>query len=136
VTRTFYLRIYGADRTFYEGEAEYISIPTVDGEYAVMAHHENVVVSILPGTLKYRLPGEEMQYVYTSPGMMRVENNDVLVLVATVERPEEIDENRSTEREIQAREAMAQKRSRQEYILAEATLQRAVNRLKVKKRGT
>ncbi|MBO6015969.1 MAG: ATP synthase F1 subunit epsilon [Lachnospiraceae bacterium] len=135
MSRTFHLRIYAADRTFYEGEAEYVSIPTVDGEYGVMAYHENLVVSIVAGTLKYRFPAEEMQIAFVSPGMMRVENNDVLILVETVERPEEIDENRSQERAREAREAMALKRSRQEYLLAEATLQRAVNRLKVKKRN-
>ncbi|MBR1691313.1 MAG: ATP synthase F1 subunit epsilon [Lachnospiraceae bacterium] len=135
MSHTFHLRIYEADGVFYEGEAELVVIPTVDGEFGVMAHHENMVVSIIPGMLKYRIAEEELRIASVSSGMMRVENNDVLVLVASAERPEEIDEARATEEERAAKEAMLQKRSLQEYILAEATLQRAVNRLKVKNRN-
>lgn len=132
MSHTFHLRIYEADSVFYEGEAELVVVPTTDGEFGVMAHHENMVVSVVPGTMRYRLLQEETKQAFVSSGMMRVENNDVLVLVASAERPEEIDENRASENERAAREALLQKRSRQEYILAEATLQRAVNRLKVK----
>lgn len=132
MSRTFHLRIYEADSTFYDGQAELVVVPTVDGEFGVMAHHENMVVSVIPGTMKYRIQGQETKQAFVSSGMMRVENNDVLVLVASAERPEDIDENRASENERAAREALLQKRSRQEYILAEATLQRAVNRLKVK----
>ncbi|MBR1931504.1 MAG: ATP synthase F1 subunit epsilon [Lachnospiraceae bacterium] len=136
MTRTFHLRIYESSRTFCEGEAELVVVPTVDGEYGVMAHHENIVVSIIPGQMKYRMTGEEARYASVSSGMMRVENNDVLILVDSAERPEEIDVVRAQEEEEAAREAMLQKRSIQEYVLAEATLQRAMNRLKVKRRSS
>lgn len=131
--RTFHLRIYEADGTFFEGEAEMVVVPTIDGEYGVMAYHENIVVSVESGILKYRPEGEEETlYASVSSGMMRVENNDVLILVDSAEHPDEIDETRAREEEEAAREAMLQKRSVQEYLMAEATLQRAVNRLKLK----
>lgn len=135
MSRTFHLRIYESSRTFLEGEAELVVVPTVDGEYGVMAHHENIVVSVLPGQLKYRMEGDGLRYASISSGMMRVENNDVLILVDSAERPEEIDEIRALTEEEEAREAMLQKRSIQEYVLAEATLQRAMNRLKVKRKS-
>jgi len=58
----------------------------------------------------------------------------VLVLVDSVERPEEIDAARARREADQAREAMLQKKSRQEYQLAQASLARAMNRLRVKAR--
>ena len=64
--------------------------------------------------------------------MVKVERNDVLVLVDSVERPEEIDAARARREADEAREAMLQRKSRQEYQLAQATLARALNRLKVK----
>ncbi len=134
MSKTFHLRVYEANSTFCEGEAELVVIPTVDGEYGVMAHHENIVVSIIPGQMKYRMAGEETQYASVSSGMIRVENNDVLVLVESAERPDEIDEKRAEEEESMAKEAMLQKRSMQDYVLAEATLQRAMSRLKVKRK--
>ena len=75
-----------------------------------------------------------MELAAVSSGMMKVEKNDVLILVDSVERPEEIDEARAQREADEAREAMLQKKSRQEYQLAQATLARAMNRLRVKAR--
>ncbi len=132
---TFKLRVYEADGIFASGEAESIVIPTIDGEYGVMANHENLVVSIVPGMLKYRMKGDEDRIAAVSSGMMRVENNDVLIIVESAERPEDIDEERSREAEAEAKEEMLRKKSEEDYFLAESTLIRAINRLKVKNRG-
>ncbi len=129
---TFSLSIYEADDVFLEGEAELVVIPTVDGEYGIKANHENMVFSVVPGKLKYRMVGEEMKTAFVSSGMMRVEDNDVLILTEAAEHPWEIDEVRAKRKEAQAREAILQKRSMQEYYLAQATLIRSINRLKVK----
>ena len=50
----------------------------------------------------------------------------------TAPAPEEIDEARARREADQAREALLQKRSRQEHQVAQATLARALNRLRVK----
>ena len=36
----FNLKVYEADNTFLKGEAELVVIPTIDGEFGVMAKHE------------------------------------------------------------------------------------------------
>jgi F-type H+-transporting ATPase subunit epsilon len=131
----FNLRVYEADGVFAKGEAESVVVPTFDGEYGVMAHHENLVVSIVPGMLKYRMKGGEDRVAAVSSGMIRVEDNDVLIIVESAERPEDIDAERSKEAEAEAREEMLRKKSEEDYFLAEATLIRAINRLKVKNRG-
>ena len=66
--------------------------------------------------------------------MVTIVKNEVRVLVDSVERPEEIDAARARREADEAREAMLQKKSRQEYQLAQATLARAMNRLRVKAR--
>ncbi len=67
--------------------------------------------------------------------MVKVEKNDVLVLVDSAERPEDIDTVRAQREADEAREALLQKRSRQEHQIAQATLARALNRLRVKNMG-
>ena len=52
----------------------------------------------------------------------------------TAERPEEIDTNRARRDADAAKEALLQKKSIQEYRAAQATLARAVSRLRVKRR--
>ena len=58
----------------------------------------------------------------------------MLVLVDSAERPEDIDAIRAQKEIDESREALLQKRSPFEHQVAQATLARAVNRLRVKNR--
>ena len=133
---TFLVHILAADRTLYEGPCESLTIPTSDGEQGILAHHSSMIAAVRPGTLRYRVPGQDVQLAAVSPGMVKVESNEVLVLVDSAERPEEIDEARARREADQAREAILQKKSRQEHQVAQATLARALNRLRVKNHST
>ncbi len=130
---TFNLHILAADRPFYEGECESLMLPLTTGEYGVKANHSNMIAGVVPGLLMYRDDlGNEVNAV-VSEGMVKVDHNEVLVLVDTVELPEEIDANRAERAAAHAREALLQKRSRQEYLMAQTELARATSRLKVSK---
>ena len=129
---TFQVHILAADRTFYEGPCVSLTIPASDGELGIWAHHSSMIAAVRPGTLRYRVPDQPVRLAAVSPGMVKVENNDVLVLVDSAEHPEEIDAARAQREADQAREALLQKKSRQEYQIAQATLARALNRLRVK----
>lgn len=128
----FPVHILAADEPFYEGPCESLSVPTITGMYGVLAHHTNVILAIVPGTLRYRCEGEEEKLAAVSAGMMKVENGEVLVLVDSAERPEEIDANRAKEAADRAKEELLQKKSIQEYRMAQSNLARAVSRLRVK----
>ncbi|MCI8303550.1 MAG: ATP synthase F1 subunit epsilon [Lawsonibacter sp.] len=132
---TFQVHILAADKTFYEGPCESLVVPTSDGEQGILAHHSAMIAAIQPGLLRYQVPGQPARLAAISPGMVKVEKNDVLVLVDSVERPEEIDAVRAQREADQAMEALLQKKSRQEHQIAQATLARAVNRLRVKAIG-
>ena len=129
---TFLVHILAADRTLYEGPCESLTIPTSDGEQGILAHHSSMIAAVRPGTLRYRVPGQDVQLAAVSPGMVKVEHNDVLVLVDSAEHPDEIDAARAQREADEAREALLQKKSRQEHQVAQATLARALNRLRVK----
>ena len=131
---TFQVHILAADKTFYEGPCVSLVVPT-DGERGILAHHSSMIAAIQPGTLRYQVPGEEPRLAAISPGMVKVEDNDVLVLVDSAERPEEIDVARAQRESEEAQEALLQQRSRQEHQIAQATLARALNRLRVKNMG-
>ena len=128
----FPVRILAADRTFYDGLCESLTISTSDGEQGILAHHSDMIAAVSPGVLRYRAPGEPMRVAAVSPGMLKVENGEVLMLLDSAEYPEEIDEARARREADEAREALLQQKSRHEYQLAQASLARAVNRLRVK----
>lgn len=131
----FQVHILAADQTFYEGPCLSLTIPASDGELGILANHSPMIAAVKPGTLRYQIPGEEPRLAAISPGMVKVEKNDVLVLVDSAERPEDIDAVRAQREVDEAREALLQKRSRQEHQIAQATLARALNRLRVKNMG-
>ena len=129
---TFQVHILASDHVFYQGPCEYLSVPTPQGQYGILAHHSNMIGAVIPGMLMYRGENHAAQYAAVSSGLIKIENNDVLVLVDTAERPEEIDENRANRAADEAKEAMLQKRNILEYRSAQANLMRALNRLNVK----
>lgn len=134
--KNFTLHLVGADRLFYEGECQSVVVPAVDGQYGVLADHANLITAIVPGELSFTVPGEKSEVVAVAGGIMKVEDNDVLILVDYFLRPEEIDADRAMQEEAAAREIMLQKRSRREYRSAQAQLARAVTKLKVRRKGS
>lgn len=136
MSNVFHLSVLAADKPFFEGECESVVVPAQEGQYGILAHHCNFIGAIVPGTLKitYQENGEQKQEIAAvSAGLVKVENNTVLVLVDSTERPEEIDENRA-ERQLEiAKEQLLHKKSRREYFEAQTRMARALNRLKVKR---
>ena len=129
--RQFHLEIVTPDRQFFIGEAQELTVPAIDGSLGVLAGHEPAVTALEPGELRYRAGGEWHEAV-VSQGLAEIMPDRVMVLVFSAERPEEIDANRARRAADRAREEMIQKRSIQEYRMAQANLARALNRLRVK----
>ena len=100
---TFSLKIISTDKVFYDGKCEYLVIPTIDGEWVTAV---------------------------VSKGFAEIVNNRASVLVNTAERPEDIDVKRAEEAKERAEEQLRQKQSIQEYYLSQASMARAMTRLK------
>ena len=134
MTDTFTLRILATDRPFFEGECLSLVVPTASGQYGILAHHCNYVVAIVPGELDFTAVRDGMSERFraaVSEGIVKVESNEVIVLVDTAERPEEIDEARARSDADAALEQLSHRQSRTEYYAAQARLARAMNRLRV-----
>ena len=127
----FYLKVISSNRIFYEGFCTCLIIPSVDGEKAIMAHHEEVIVAVDNGEMRMQKEeGGEWSYAVLGKGFCMVANNRVTVLADTVERPDEVDANRAKEALERAQERLRQKQSIQEYHMTQAAMARALTRLK------
>lgn len=127
---TFSLKVVAANRTFFYGRAEIVILPSVDGEIAIMAHHEEMVIAIAAGSMKIRTEDGKEITAAVSDGMANVANNRVSIIVYSAEKPEEIDVRRAQEAKERAEEQLRQKQSVQEYNISSAALARAMARLK------
>ena len=130
----FPLHVLTATSPFYEGMCESLIIPTVDGRYGVLSGHSDTICAVVPGELYIRLPGGEMRVAACAAGIMKVEKEDVLVLVDSAIRPEDIDADRARRMADDAREQLLQKQSIEEYHAAQARLARALARLSVREK--
>ncbi|MBP5564847.1 MAG: ATP synthase F1 subunit epsilon [Lachnospiraceae bacterium] len=131
----FMLHKLAAERNFYEGECESLIVPITDGQYGIQANHKNMVAAIVPGILEFSKPEGERVTAAVSQGILIVADNDVRLLVDTIETPDEIDENRARAAADAAKEAILQKKSIQEYKTAQMRIAREMNRLKLKGKG-
>mgnify|MGYP005805039643 FL=1 len=126
----FKLDIIASDRHFYNGEAEMIVLPGIDGEYGIMSGHEAMVTAIVTGEIDITADGE-VKTVAVSEGFAEIKPESVVIIVDSAEWPEEIDIKRAERAKERAEEKMRQKQSQLEYYHSKAALARAINRLKV-----
>ena len=126
---TFSLKIIACDRVFYDGPCEILKFPGYDGQMAILAHHEKMTTNIEVGELHFRTQDGEEHVAICSDGLLKVKNNEVVVLVYSAEKPEEIDEFRAQAAKERAIEQMQQKQSIMEYHVSRASLARAMARL-------
>ena len=127
---TFYLEIITPERQFYIGTAEALVIPAVDGGMGIYPGHEPVVTAIEPGELRYKAQGK-WEPAAVGAGFAEVKPDYVILLVGFAEHPEEIDRRRAEAARARAEERLRQKQSIQEYYHTQASLARAMNRLKL-----
>ena len=128
---TFGLKIIASDRVFYIGRCRKLILPAPDGKLGILPDHENMVIAISVGDARMEIEEGSWVDIAVGAGFAEVVNNCVTILVDTAERPEEIDVRRAEEAKERAEEQLRQKQSLQEYYRTQASLARAMNRLKV-----
>ena len=128
---TFGLKIIASDRVFYIGRCRKLILPAPDGKMGILPDHENMVIAISVGDARMEIEEGSWVDIAVGAGFAEVVNNRVTILVDTAERPEEIDVRRAEEAQERAEEQLRQKQSLQEYYRTQASLARAMNRLKV-----
>lgn len=128
--QTFWLKIVASNRVFYSGPCQTLVFPALDGEMAILPHHENMVIAVENGEI--RILTEEGEWIHgvVSTGFVQIINNRVLALVLSAEHPDEIDVRRAEEAKERAEEQLRQKQSIQEYHISQASLARAMIRIK------
>lgn len=125
----FKLEIMASDHLVYDGEAESIVLPTADGSIGILAHHANLITAVVPGLIEYS-GSEGRREIIVSDGFLKVEGGEVLILVDTAEKPDEIDAARAERAAQKAREELKRANSNRDQALVEAELSRALSRIK------
>lgn len=129
---TLYLEMVSPQDIFFSGNARQVVLPSLDGSYGILPNHEPIVTAITSGLLKFQDEDGNWHQAVVSDGCVEVMPERVIVLAATIERPEDVERNREIAAKHRAEERLRQKQSQQEYHQTQAALSRALSKLKAK----
>ncbi len=135
MANTFELKVIGCRKTFFDGQAQSVTLPYIDGgTVTYLANHENTVMPVVAGEMTIKPAEGETVYAFVGGGYIEFLANKAMVVCVSVERPEDIDELRAEEARLRAEEELRQHQSQIDYYATKANLSRAMERIKVKNR--
>lgn len=93
---TFSLKVIASDKVFFDGKCGIIIVPALDGEQAIMSHHEDMVIATKEGEVRFKeKEDDDWTKAVVGVGCVYISHNRVIMLVDTAERPEDIDRVRA-----------------------------------------
>lgn len=97
---TMHLTVITPTRRYHAVDGDLIVVPTKEGEEGYMHRHVPTIVSVVPGTLRYRIPGEpgaesDWRYIFVSAGYAEVSPEQVTVVTTAAEFAGRIDVDRA-----------------------------------------
>ncbi len=129
---TLYLEVVTPEKVLVSQEVDMVIAPGTEGEFGVLPGHINFLSGIVPGELRYNV-GDSKEYVMVTKGFSEVSSDKVSILVDAAETAVEIDMERAKLAIERARERLAREREAEDvdFLRAEASLRRAIERLKL-----
>ena len=128
------VEIVTAEQLVYSEEGvERLIVPGVEGELGVLTLHAPLLTMIQPGVMRIVKGGDEVEMAITG-GFIEVRDNRVTILADAAERAEEIDETRAEAARRRAERALEERGPGVDLAKAEASLKRALVRLKAAER--
>ena len=127
---SFYVHILAEDHVLVRGDCNSLVLPLIDGLYGIQAHHSSMISAIVPGVLSCTMADGTVFTAAVSNGLVKVEDNDVLVLVESAEKSGDIDSLRAKRDAEEAEAALRSHKTAMEYRIAQAALLRATSRLR------
>ena len=126
----FHLKIVTPDGLIYEGEAEQLSVRTVNGDVSILARHINYVTPLGMGRATVLANGQK-RYAACIGGMLSVVNGEVTLVPTTFEWADQIDVDRADLAQKKAEDRLKASNTDTEVRLAQAKLHRALVRKSV-----
>ena len=75
------LEILTPQKTLFQGEVSSVQCPGKDGLFQILDHHAPMVATLVKGTVKYTLPGNETpHFIEINRGVLRVLDNKIIIL--------------------------------------------------------
>jgi len=128
---TFPLQIITPDKVFFDGAVQRLIVRTTEGDVGILAKHEKYVAALPSGPVKLTLEDGTVRVAALSGGALKVSPDRTAILANAVEWAEDIDVDWAKRSEEDARRKLEASQNLHDQQVADAKLQRALNRLRV-----
>ena len=127
--KPFHLTIVTPYGKIYDGQAESLTVRTIDGDVGILAGHIDYLTALGMGLSKVIIEGKTRRAACIG-GMLSVSHGEVTLVATTFEWAEEIDVDRAQRSAARAQAVLDSRSSHtsEEIALAEARLKRALVR--------
>lgn len=129
--KEIHLEIVTPSKMAFNGEVLSVTVPGSKGSFQILFNHAPIISSLEIGIIKIIDVDSKPNYYSTSGGTLEAKNNNVTLLVESLESPEEISLKRAQESMQRAKERISKKNADLDQVRAENSLKRALNRIKL-----
>lgn len=130
------LEIITPEKPILKDQIDAVTLPGTLGSFQILKDHAPLISSFEIGIVKLK-KGSTDTYYTTAGGTVEVNKNKVLVLADSIEKVEEIDEERAEQAKKRAEERLKRKHEEEiDEARARAALSRAMNRLNAVKKNS
>ena len=130
---TLKLEIVTPETTAYSEDVEMVTLPGVEGELGVYPKHVPLLTTLKPGELRVLKGGKET-FLAIGEGFVEITGDSVSVLTDMALEPAVIDEHAAEAAVARAQAAMKEDLGSEEIATVQASLQKALAQLHVKRR--
>ncbi|MBV9008504.1 MAG: F0F1 ATP synthase subunit epsilon [Verrucomicrobia bacterium] len=130
---TLRLEIVTPEATAYSEDVEMVTLPGSEGEFGVYPHHVPLLTILKPGELRVMKNGRDT-WLAVGEGFIEVTPERVSVLTDVALGAERIDESAAEQAVARAQAAMKEDLTGEEVAAIQASLQKALAQLHVKRR--
>ena len=126
------VEIVTPSKSAYSGKAKSVTVPGAAGSFQILFNHAPIISALDIGVIKIEEIDGNLLVFAASGGTVEVLDNHVLLLVESIETPDEIDVKRAEEAKVRAKERLSINfKEKVDVARAEVALKRAINRLKI-----
>ncbi|MEP6602668.1 MAG: F0F1 ATP synthase subunit epsilon [Spartobacteria bacterium] len=130
---TLRLEITTPETKAYSEDVDYVLLPGAEGELGVFPNHVPLLTTLQPGELRVRKDGRETALA-VGEGFVEIRGDSVSVLTDMALGSEQIDEAAAEKAIASAKAAMKEDHGAEEVAAIQASLQKALAQLHVKRR--
>ena len=131
--KAFSVEIVTPIKVLNQESVKYLRCPGIDGSFGIMKNHREGVFALDIGEIKIET-NSSTEWFSTSGGFVEVSLEKVELLLESVENSNEIDVKRATEALERAKHRKNNSQEKIDDVRLEASLSRAMNRLRVSKK--